>query len=181
MRLDSLDFYKLMLRPTIVVSTISPNGVSNAAPFSFNSPVATRPVPLYGFCCEREHDTWVNVQENGEFVVNLVAEDFGPLMENLARDHPYEVSEILECGLTEASSKTVKPPRIKEAYGWLECRMTDAVDLSWRSVWVIGEVIHVEARDNVLDEVLDVENVKPLNHLAGEFFVTDMRRARFKR
>ena len=32
------DFNKMLVRPCIVVSTISKNGVSNAAPFSFNSP-----------------------------------------------------------------------------------------------------------------------------------------------
>jgi len=81
-------FNKMLYRPCIVVSTISSNGVSNAAPFSFNSPATTKP-PTYGFCCEVEHDTLRNIRENNEFVVNLVGEDFGPLMKDLARDLPY--------------------------------------------------------------------------------------------
>jgi len=116
-----VDFSKMLMRPCIVVSTISDNGVSNAAPFSFNSPATTKP-PMYGFCCEVEHDTWRNIRANGEFVVNLVGASFGNLMEPLSRDLPYGESEILECGLTEVPSKRVKPPRIGEAYGWMECR-----------------------------------------------------------
>jgi flavin reductase (DIM6/NTAB) family NADH-FMN oxidoreductase RutF len=115
-------FNKMLYRPCIVVSTLSSNGVSNAAPFSFNSPATTKP-PTYGFCCEVEHDTLRNIRENNEFVVNLVDVSFGPLMKDLARDLPYGVSEITESGLTETPSKKVRPPRISEAYGWMRARL----------------------------------------------------------
>lgn len=181
MKLDSTEFYKLLVRPTIVVSTISRNNISNAAPFSWNSPLATKPKPLFGFSSSVTHDTWRNIKENREFVVNLVGKDFGPLMETMERDFPYEVSEIKECGLTEIKSNRVKPPRIKEAFGWLECRMTDYVSLSERSVWVIGEVLEAEVKDEAFKEVVDVQKVKPLNHIWGEAFVTDMKITKFKR
>ena len=180
MELDLKDFYKLTVRPTIVVSTVSPNGVSNAAPISFNSPVTTGPVPLYGFCCETEHDTWRNIGENGEFVVNLVGEDFGPLMDELSADLPYEVSEITECGLTEAEAVHVRPPRIAEAYGWIECRMREHVVLSHRAVWIIGEVLGVGVREGAFDGAVDLEQVKPLNHVAGDYYASGMRRTTFK-
>ena len=181
MKLDLKEFYKLLVRPTVVISTISPKGVSNAAPFSWNSPMATRPKPLFGFSSNVKHDTWRNIKENGEFVVNLVGGDFGPLMEIMERDFPYEVSEIKECGLTEVKANFVRPPRIKEAYGWLECRVTKYVSLSERNVWVIGEVPEAEVKDEAFDEVVDVEKVKPLNHIWGKAFVTDMRVTKFKR
>ncbi|UCH69590.1 MAG: flavin reductase family protein, partial [Candidatus Bathyarchaeota archaeon] len=115
MKLESKDFYKLLVRPTVVISTISPRGVSNAAPFSWNSPMATKPKPLFGFSSNVNHDTWRNIKENTEFVVNMVGEDFGPLMEIIEKDFPYEVSEIEECGLTEIKANHIKPPRIQEA------------------------------------------------------------------
>jgi len=181
MKLDLKDFGKLLVRPTVVISTVSANGISNAAPFSFNSPVATRPTPLFGFESNVNHDTWRNVKENGEFVVNLVGREFGPLMEVMERDFPYEVSEIKECSLTEVKSHHVKPPRIKEAYGWIECRMTQYVTLSERAVWVIGEILEVEVKDETFDEVVDVAKVGSLNHIWGEYFVTEMRRTKFNR
>ncbi len=173
-------FSKMLLRPCIVVSTISESGVSNAAPFSFNSPATTKP-PMYGFCCEVEHDTWRNIRSNGEFVVNLVGEDFGELMEPLSRDLPYETSEITEFGLTETASKVVKPPRIGEAYGWIECKMTSYEELSPRVVWIFGEVLVSEIKKNAFNDVVDVEKVKPLNHISGEHFVVEMKRTKYKR
>jgi len=181
MKLELKEFYKLLVRPTVVVSTISPRGVSNAAPFSWNSPMATKPKPLFGFCSSVTHDTWRNIKENKEFVANLVGEDFGPLMEIMEKDFPYEVSEIEECGLTEVKSNHIKPPRIREAYGWLECKMTSYISISERNVWIIGEVLEVDVKDEALDEVVDVAKVKPLNHIWGEAFVTDMKITRFKR
>jgi len=181
LKLDTKEFYKLLVRPTVVISTISPNGFSNAAPFSWNSPMTTRPKVLFGFSSNVNHDTWRNIKENGEFVVNLVGGDFGPLMEVMERDFPYGVSEIEECGLTEVESNQVKPPRIVEAYGWLECRMTRYVSLSESNVWVVGEVLEAEVKDEAYGDVIDVERVKPLNHIWGDAFVTEMRLSRFKR
>lgn len=174
------DFNKMMIRPCVVISTLSKNGVSNAAPFSFNSPATTKP-PMYGFCCEVEHDTWRNIQENEEFVVNLVDESFGELMEPLARDLPYEISEIAESGLNETPSKFVRPPRIKEAYGWIECKMIKHVKLSDKIVWIFGEVLISEIKRNAFDKVVDVELVKPLNHIWGQEFVIGLRRVHYKR
>ena len=178
------DFFRLQARPTVVISTISPRGISNAAPFSFSSPMSSKPIPLYGFCCEVEHDTWRNIKQNGEFVVNLAGEEFGPLMEKLETHYPYEVSEIRECGLTEIKSNRVKPPRIAEAYGWLECRMRESIELSDRAVWIIGEVVESNAKDNVYDAdkgVIEVEKAKPLHHIWSDVFATHMRESRYKR
>jgi len=58
--------------------------------------VATKPFPLFGFSSNTKHDTWRNIKENGEFVINLVGGNVGPLMATLERDFPYEVSEIKE-------------------------------------------------------------------------------------
>jgi flavin reductase (DIM6/NTAB) family NADH-FMN oxidoreductase RutF len=164
-----------------VISTISPNGVSNAAPFSWNAPMATTPTPLFGFASNVHHDTWRNIRANGEFVVNIVGEAFGPLMAPMERDIPYDVSEITECGLSESPSTQVKPPRIKEAFGWLECTLQSHVSLSERNVWIIGEVLEDEVTDTDFDEVVDVERIKPLNHIWGDVFVTHMKRTRFQR
>jgi flavin reductase (DIM6/NTAB) family NADH-FMN oxidoreductase RutF len=180
-KLDLIEFYKLLVRPTVVISTVSSNGISNAAPFSWNSPMATRPKPLFGFESSITHDTWRNIKENKEFVANLVGEDFGPLMRIMEQDLPYEVSEITECGLTEMKAHHLKAPRIKEAYGWIECRMNAYFPISDRGVWIVGEVLEVEVKDEGFKKVVDVEKVKPLNHIWGDAFVTEMKITKFSR
>lgn len=41
--------------------------------------------------------------------------------------------------------------------------------------------LRVEVRDETFDGVVDVESVKPLNHIWGDAFVTEMKRTRFKK
>ncbi|MFQ5711130.1 MAG: flavin reductase family protein [Candidatus Geothermarchaeales archaeon] len=173
------DFYKLTVRPTVVITTVSKNGISNAAPFSWSSPLSIEP-PLFGFSCNEKHDTWRNIRENKEFVVNLVGEAFGPLMHILEMDFPYEVSEIGKAGLTEEKSRRVQPPRIGEAFAWLECKMIDHLQVA-NYIWIVGEILEVEAKPGSVDEVLNVEKVKPLNHIYGGYFVTEMKTTKFKR
>jgi flavin reductase (DIM6/NTAB) family NADH-FMN oxidoreductase RutF len=179
MKINPTWFYRLNVRPTVVVSTVSKKGISNAAPFSFNSPISIDP-PLFGISSQPGHDTWRNIQETGEFVINLVGADFGPLMKVLAHKHPYEVSEIKEAGLTEVPSSKVRPPRIAEAYGWLECKMIDNVVLG-DHIWITGEVLEAEVKDECFDKVLKVEAANPLNHISGSAFVTGMKTREFER
>lgn len=175
MKLADKEFYKICVRPTAVITTVSGKGIPNAAPFSWTSPVSSQP-PRFGFACSVKHDTWRNIMENGEFVVNFVGEEFGPLMHILEKDFPYEVSEIEQAGLSTEKSNTVRPPKIKEAYAWLECRMEDHL-----STWIVGLVLEAEIREECIKEVVDVQKAKPLQHIYGEYFVTEMKTRRFHR
>ncbi len=168
MELSLSEFYKLYPRGCVVVSTASPDGKSNAAPFSFNSPISFSP-PLFGISCNPSHDTWRNIKETKEFVVNFVDESFGKLMHILERDYPYGVSEIEKAGLTEAKSRVVKAPRIAEAYAWLECRLFDTRELG-DHIWITGEVVYVEAKEDCYEKALDLEKCKSLLHVSGKYF-----------
>ena len=172
-----------MARPTVVITTISPRNIPNAAPFSFTSPMVSKP-PQFGFCCEIEHDTWRNIQRTPEFVANLVGEQLGPLIDCLAYKFPYEVSEIEECGLTRAKPLKVKPPRIAEAYGWIECRMREHVKLSDHHVWIIGDVLESDIKDEAYNrstDVVDVERARPLSHIWHDEYAVTIKAARYKR
>jgi hypothetical protein len=63
----------------------------------------------------------------------------------------------------------------------MECRMVSHAELSPRAVWIFGEVLVSEIRSEALDDVVDVENVRPLNHISAEYFVVEMKRTRYKR
>ena len=179
MKMNPPQFYKLLLRPVVVISTVSKNGISNAAPFSFNMPISFVP-PIFSFSCNPAHDTWKNIKEGGEFVANIVGEDFGPLMQILEKDFPYETSEITEAGLTETKSNHIAPPRIKEAYAWLECKMIHNVELG-DHIFIAGEVLEAEIKDEFIDKTVILDKAKPLSHVAGPFFGVGSKPVDFKR
>ncbi len=181
MELEGKVYPKLLVRPVVVITTISERGIPNAAPFSANSLVSFEP-PLYGFSCSPAHDTWKNIRENGEFVVNIAGKDLGELMHVLEIDYPYEDNEIEHAGLREENAKAVNPPRIKEAIAWIECKLEKYVELG-DHIWITGRALAAGVKDGFWKEegVLDVEKARPLCHIAREFFAEDMKEKKYKR
>ena len=141
-------------RPIAWVTTLSPDGVINAAPFSFFNVLGDDP-PIVGFCPgDREDgtpkDTARNVRLTHEFVVNLVDESVAEAMNKTAASLPYGVSEIEHAGVTLLPSSVVKPPRIAEAPASLECTEWGTLQIGGNRL-IIGVVKRVHVRDDLFD------------------------------
>jgi flavin reductase (DIM6/NTAB) family NADH-FMN oxidoreductase RutF len=141
-------------RPIAWVTTISPEGSVNAAPFSFFNVLGANP-PIVGFCPgDREDgtpkDTARNVRLTHEFVVNLVDESVAEAMNKTAATLPYGVDELTVAGLTTAPSSVVKPPRIAEAPASLECSEWGTLQIGGNRL-IIGLVKRVHVRDELFD------------------------------
>jgi flavin reductase (DIM6/NTAB) family NADH-FMN oxidoreductase RutF len=141
-------------RPIAWVTSLSPDGVVNAAPFSFFNVLGANP-PILGFCPgDRDDgtpkDTARNIRLSHEFVVNLVDEQVAEAMNRTAASLPYGVSEIQQAGLTTAPSSVVKPPRIAEAPASLECAEWGTLQIGGNRL-IIGLVKRVHVRDELFD------------------------------
>jgi len=141
-------------RPIAWVSTLSPDGVVNIAPFSFFNLLGANP-PILGFCPgDREDgtpkDTARNIRLTHEFVVNLVDESTAEAMNRTAASLPYGVSELQSAGLTTLPSSTVKPPRIAESPASLECKEWGTLQIGGNRL-IIGLIKRVQVRDELVD------------------------------
>ena len=146
-------------RPIAWVTTINPEGVVNAAPFSFFNVLGAEP-PIVGFCPgDREDgtpkDTVRNIRLNHEFVVNLVDEALGEAMNKTSATVPYGTNELDLAGLTAAPSSVVKPPRIAEAPASFECAEWGTLQIGNNRL-IIGLV----KRAHVRDELVDLESLR---------------------
>ena len=141
-------------RPIALVTSISPGGRLNAAPFSFFNLLGARP-PICAFAPgDRDDgtpkDTARNVRATHEFVVNLVDEAMAEKMNLCAASLPYGESELQHAGLTAAPSSLVKPPRIAESPVNLECREWGTLRIGENRV-VIGLIKRLHLRDELFD------------------------------
>ena len=59
--------------------------------------------------------------------------------------------------------------------------MSRIVELSPRAVWIFGEILLSEVKQEVYHGVVDVERVKPLHHIWGEDYVVGGEKKRYKR
>ena len=114
-------------RPIAWVSTQSAEGVSNLAPFSFFQVISDDPPTLMVNVNHRADgslkDTLLNVQANGELVIQLVSFAQAEAMNASAAVLPYGISEFEQCGIASLPSQQVTPPRVAGAAVAFECRV----------------------------------------------------------
>ncbi|HEX3742961.1 MAG TPA: flavin reductase family protein [Bryobacteraceae bacterium] len=167
-------------RPIAFVSTISLDGVANLAPFSFFTAVCPKP-PVVCFCNSvrtrdgSKKDTLRNVEATGEFVLNVVSEDFAQQMVTCSGEYPPDVSEFELSGLTPIASDLVKPPRVKESHVQMECRLLQVVTVSSEpggGSLVMGEVLRFHVDDSVLvNDRVDPDRLRPVGRMGGLEYV----------
>lgn len=145
-------------RPIAWVSTISPSGITNLAPFSYFNGICSQPAALMFSPVNKpdgsKKDTVRNIESNGQFVVNLVPYALAKPMFETASDYEYETSEFESVGLTEKSSERVKPPGVAESPIQFECELIQIVPVGEGPLAanvIIGKILLM----NVADEVLD--------------------------
>lgn len=169
--IDSDNAYRVLApRPTIIVTSINKKGEVNAAPFSFTMPVSMDP-PLLAFASVKTHDTYKNIVETGEFVINIPNEDILKELWITGEKFPYGVNEIEKANLTQMDSKKVQPPKIEECIAAIECKVHWIKGAGDHDI-IVGEVLHVSIQeDSLKDGLLDVEKIRPVLHLGGVNFV----------
>ena len=178
------DIYKLMIgiivpRPIAFVSSLSPDGIRNLAPFSFFTGISANP-PVVCFCPMirlsdgARKDTIRNIEATGEFVVNVVSESFAPQMNLCATEFPPEVDEFERSGLTPIPSDLVKPPRVKESLVNMECKLLQIVNVSSQPLGgsiVLGEILLFHICGELFDNFkIDPDRLKPIGSMGGPTF-----------
>jgi flavin reductase (DIM6/NTAB) family NADH-FMN oxidoreductase RutF len=177
-QLDRKSAYKLMIslivpRPIAFVSTVSREGRTNVAPFSFFNGVSSHPPILMIAVGSRRtgrKDTWNNIEATGEFVVNVVVPEIVDAMVLAAGEYPPEVDEIRVAGLTPLASVRVKPPRIAESPVQMECRLEKLVEVAETAV-ILGRVVLYHVRDDLLEGgKVDPAKLQPVARLGDDLY-----------
>lgn len=172
--------YKLMVstitpRPIAWVVSQNKSGRLNAAPFSFFNAFSGDP-PVVGIGIGshepgRPKDTRENIRETGEFVVNLVSEEAAGVMNITAIEFEADVNEIAEAQLEIVPSVRVKPPRIALSPVSMECALLQIVELGPDNALVLGRVLAMHVKDEmVLDAAkrhIDTPKLKLIGRMHG--------------
>ncbi|HZV35995.1 MAG TPA: flavin reductase family protein [Verrucomicrobiae bacterium] len=141
-------------RPIAFVTTLSPDGKINAAPFSFFNLFGAEPPILAIAPGDRDNgtpkDTALNIRATHEFVVNLVDEAIAEEMNKCAASLPYGENELVHAGLTTAPSTLVKAPRIAESPVSMECFEWGTIQIGDNRM-IIGLIKRLHLREELFD------------------------------
>jgi flavin reductase (DIM6/NTAB) family NADH-FMN oxidoreductase RutF len=170
-------------RPIALISTWSENGVANCAPYSFFNAVCEDPIlVVVSFSArsdgKRKH-TLANILRTESFVVNLVDEAIANGMHISSAEVDEEVSEFSEAGFTPAPCRMVAHPRIAQAPISFECRLFQRIEVGTAREIVLGEVVHIHARDGLIDPLtkrVSEQAYRPVGRLFGTRYCTTRQR-----
>ncbi|MGY4643849.1 flavin reductase family protein [Cellulomonas sp. URHB0016] len=182
-RLGAYERYKLMAslivpRPIALVTTVSPDGVVNAAPFSMFAMVGEDP-PLVMISVNRldggeQKDTVANIEASGEFVVHLVDEPIARQMDGCSTRFPAHVDELATVGLTALPSRLVGCPRIAEAPVAFECTLAESMATASRHIY-FGRIRRLHARAGLVDTEtwrVRLQEYFPVGRFGASFYTT---------
>ncbi len=177
-------------RPIALVTSLSPAGIINAAPFSQFFLISSEP-PLLGIIVGQRDggyrdgknqdngpikDTLTNITQLGEYVINTAPEELALAVQQCADELPPDQSEIGHAGLHVAPSLRVSVPRVAESKVQFECRLHRIVPFAG-STLIAGEVVMIHAAPGLIaDGYVDVGSYAPLGRIGGRNYcrLTDL-------
>lgn len=173
------DPFKALVAPRPIgwISTLSPEGIANLAPYSFFNAVAERPHYVI-FGSGGRKDSVRNIEAAGEFAVNLATWDLREQMNASSANAPPHVDEFELARLGKALCRLIKAPRVAESPVCLECRLFKVIELpddegkvgDWLT---IGRVIGIHIDDRFIDNGrVNTAAMKPIARLGYSEYAT---------
>lgn len=167
-------------RPIALASTIDREGNVNLSPFSFFNAFGVNPTTLIFSPSRRGRDgttkdTYENVIEVPEVVINMVTKDIVEKVNASSAEFPSDVNEFLESGLTMLPSEKIKPFRVKESPVQFECKVRQVIetgDGGGSGNLVICEILVMHVDENILDDkgLIDPHKIKLVGRLGGNHY-----------
>lgn len=168
-------------RPICWASTLSKEGNANLAPYSFFNLFSSNP-PIIVFSSNRRgrdnttKDTYHNLQDNREVVVNIVSYDLVHQMNISSTDYAENINEFSKAGVTPIASEVVKPFRVKEAKVQLECILEDTKHLGNEggagTLFICAiQKIHIHASILAKDGLIDAQKIDLVGRLGRNDYV----------
>lgn len=178
------DNYKLLVgsiipRPVALVTTMSPEGVLNAAPFSYFNVVTADP-PMVSVAVQRKDgvpkDTARNAASAEAFVVHIADEAYLRELNQTAAPLPPEESEVQAADLTPIASEVIAVPGIAEAKIRMECVLERSIPLGGTEQspsvdLLIGRVVRFHIEEELYESGrIDPHGLQPISRLAGNSY-----------
>ncbi len=162
-------------RPIGWVSTLSPAGQINLAPYSYFNAFSQAP-HYVAFGSGPRKDSMTNIEATGEFTFSLATYD---LREKMNASSAHVTSDEFElAGLTKADSHIVRPPRVAESPAALECCLHRIVPLpdddgNAHNFLIVGRVLGIYIDDRFIhDGRVDTAAMQPIARLGYSEYAT---------
>jgi flavin reductase (DIM6/NTAB) family NADH-FMN oxidoreductase RutF len=173
-------------RPIAWISSLSPNGVANLAPYSFFNAFAQEP-HYVAFGSGGYKNSLSNIEAMDEFAVNMASFDLREAMNASSASLPPETDEFALASLEKEPCRMIAAPRVKGAPACLECKLFKVVGLPddqgrENDFLVIGRVIGIHIDDRfIVEGRVDTAAMRPIARLGYSEYATVSEAWRMRR
>lgn len=167
-------------RPICFASTIDKDGNKNVAPFSFFNVFSSNP-PIAVFSPARSgrtgesKDTYNNIKEVPEVVINIVNYDMVQQMSLASSPYKPGEDEFVKSGLTPVPSDLIKPFRVGESPVQMECKVNEVIELGKEGGagnLIVCEILKIHIDESILDdkEMIDQHKIDLVARMGGNWY-----------
>lgn len=185
-QIPSQHLHRLLLgaiapRPIALASTVDKEGNPNLSPFSCFNVFGINPTTLIFSPSRRGKDntlkdTFLNVKEVPEVVINVVTFDMVQQASLASTEYPRETNEFIKAGLTQIPSVKIKPFRVKESPVQIECKVRQVIETGsggGAANLIVCEVLLMHLNESIFDEngLIDPDKINLVGRMGGNYYV----------
>jgi len=144
---------------------------ANIITIAWHCPVSSQP-PALAIAVGKSRFSAELIKKSGEFIVNIPSWSLFDAMLYCGTHSGRDVAKFPKTKLTpEKPVKLLRPPRIKECIGSIECALIDTKAIGDHIIF-LGEVIYAEAEADLFkDGIWDTGKAELIYHLGGDRFM----------
>lgn len=147
--------------PVVMATCVDSEGKANIITLGMFMSISQNP-PMVCIGVSPKRYSHGLIAEQGEFTVNVPSIHLKEEVHLCGTRSGRDANKFKETGLIPLPSKKVKPPRIEECYGHLECRVVQTYTCGDHTLFV-GDVVAASADEEVIkDGRLSLAKAKPI-------------------
>ena len=144
--------------PLVVIGTREADGSDDLAPKHLAMPMSWK--NHFGFVCTPRHNTYQNIQRDGQFAVSYMRPSQTVLASLAATPRCDDGSKPITQALPTFAAESVNAPLVQDGYLFLECELQQILDDLGENSLILGRIIAARvAEDALRSSELDDEDL----------------------
>ena len=144
--------------PLVVIGTREADGTDDLAPKHLAMPMSWK--NHFGFVCTPRHNTYQNIQHDGQFAVTYMRPSQTVLASLAATPRCDDGSKPITQALPTFAAESVNAPLVQDGYLFLECELQQIIDDLGENSLILGRIIAARvAEDALRSSELDDEDL----------------------
>lgn len=156
--------------PAVLVTTASLEGKANVFTVAWAGVACTSP-PMITIAVRKERMSHANLQEVGEFVINIPTKDMVKVVDLCGCRSGYKLDKIKHLGLELEEGVHVKVPSLKKCPVALECVVRSVTELGTHDLF-LAEIVQNKVDETLIDQEGKIHFSKPglIAYSHGEYY-----------